>query len=57
MADVGTGLLLVLLREMLDNSVIEIFNTEMGVAGCCEDLEDAVVDGEEGEVDVPPPRS
>lgn len=49
--DVGAGLLLVELGEILDDTVVEIFTTEMSVTGGGEDLEDPVVDGEEGDIE------
>lgn len=49
--DVGAGLLLVRLDEVLHNPVVEIFTTEMGVTGGGQDLEDTVVDGEERDIE------
>ncbi|KAF5326355.1 hypothetical protein D9611_000923 [Ephemerocybe angulata] len=49
--DVGAGLLLVLLDEVLDDTVIEILTAEMGVTSGGQDLEDTVVDGEKGDIE------
>ena len=42
---VGAGLLLVLLDKVVDDTVVEVLTTEMGVTGCGQYLEDALVDG------------
>ncbi len=46
LADVGAGLLLVRLDEVLDDAVVEIFSSKMGITGGGQDLEDTVIDGE-----------
>lgn len=51
LGDVCASLLLVLLGEVFDDTVVEIFTTKMGVTGGSQDLEDTVVDGEEGHIE------
>ncbi len=50
-SDISAGLLLVLLDEVLDDMVIEIFTTKMSVTSGGHDLEDTVVDGQEGNIE------
>jgi hypothetical protein len=49
--NVCASLLLVNLDEVVNDAVIEIFSSEMGITGCSEDFEDTVVDGEEGDIE------
>lgn len=49
--DVGTGLLLVLLDEVIDGPVVEVLTTEVSIPGSCQDLENAVVDGKERDIE------
>jgi hypothetical protein len=49
--DVDLGLLLELLNAELDEDVIEIFSSEMGVSVGSLDLEDTVLNGEEGDIE------
>jgi hypothetical protein len=44
--DIGASLLLVGLDKVVNDTVVEVFTTEMGVACSCEDLEDTVIDRE-----------
>ena len=46
LANIGTGLLLVRFDEVLNDAVIEIFTSKMGVTSGGQNLEDTVVDGE-----------
>ena len=48
---VGAGLLLVLLDEVVDDTVVEVLTTEMGVTGRGQYLEDALIDREEGDIE------
>lgn len=43
--------LLVVTHQPVDDAVVEILSAEMGVAGCGEDFEDFVFDGEDGYVE------
>jgi hypothetical protein len=45
------GLPLELLHEVVDQAVVEVLASQMGVAGCSLDLEDALLDGEERDVE------
>ena len=49
--DVDLGLLLELLNAELDEDVIEIFSSEMGVSVGSFDLEDTILNGEEGDIE------
>lgn len=49
--DVGTGLLLVGLGEVVNDTVVEVLATKVGVSGSGQDLEDAVIDGEKGNIE------
>ncbi len=49
--NVCAGLLLVRLDEIVDDTVVEIFTTEMSVTGSSQHLEDTVVDGEKGDIE------
>ena len=49
--DVNTGLLLESLDAEVDDDVVEVLTTEMGVAVGGLDLEDAVLNGEEGHIE------
>jgi len=51
LANIGTGLLLVRLDEVLDDAVIEIFTSKMGVTSGGQNLEDTVVDGEKRNIE------
>jgi len=48
---VGSGLLLPEVQEMLDHAVVEVFSSEMRVSVGGDDFENAVVDGQEGDVE------
>lgn len=50
LGDVGTSLLLVALDKIVNDAVVEIFTTKVGVTSSSQDLEDTVVDGEEGDI-------
>ena len=50
-ADVGSRLALVLLDEMVDDPVVKVFSSQVGVTGGRENLEHALFDGEEGDVE------
>ena len=49
--NVGTRLLLVELDEVVDDTVVEVLTTEMGITGGSQDLEDSVIDGEKGDIE------
>ena len=51
LGNVGTGLLLVQLDEVLHDALIEIFTTKMSVTSGSQNLENAVVDREEGDIE------
>ncbi len=48
---VSAGLLLVEVDEVVDDTVIEIFSSEMGVTSGGKDLNDTVVDGKKGDIE------
>lgn len=48
---VGSSLLLVLLGEVLDHSVVEILSSQVGISGGSEDLEHSVVDGKQRDIE------
>ena len=50
-SDISGSLLLVELGEVLDDAVIEIFSSEMGVTSGGKNLEDTVVDGKERNIE------
>lgn len=54
---VDTGLLLVLLDEVVHDTVVQIFTAKMSVTSSSQDLEDAVIDGKERDIESSPPRS
>ncbi|KAL7278603.1 LOW QUALITY PROTEIN: hypothetical protein ACG7TL_007604 [Trametes sanguinea] len=49
--DVSSGLLLVLLDEVVDDTVVEVLTTKVSVTGGSQHLEDTVVDGEQGDIE------
>ena len=49
--NIGAGLLLVLLEHVLNDAVVEVLATKMGVTSSGQDLEDTVVDGQEGDIE------
>jgi hypothetical protein len=49
--DVDVVLLVVGLDKVVDNSLIKVFTTEMGVTGSSLDLEDTVVDSQDGDIE------
>lgn len=49
--NVSAGLLLVELDEVVDDTVIEIFTTKMGITSGSQDLEDTIIDGQEGDIE------
>lgn len=49
--DVCAGLLLVLLDEVLNETVIEILTAEVGITGSSQNLEDTVIDGEKRNIE------
>lgn len=49
--DVNTVVLVVLLDEVINNPLIKIFTTEMSVTSGSQDLENALVDGEDGDIE------
>lgn len=51
LGNVDVVLLVVLLGEVVDDSLIEILTTEMGVTSGSQDLEDTVIDGEKGDIE------
>jgi hypothetical protein len=51
LADISTSLLLVRLDKVLDDAVIEIFTSKMGVTSGGQNLEDTVVDGEKRNIE------
>jgi len=51
LGDVVTGLLLVHLDEMLHDTLIEILTTKMGITSGGDNLENAVVDGQKGNIE------
>jgi len=51
LADVSTSLFLVRLDKVFDDSVVEIFTSEMGVTSGGQNFEDTVVDGEKGNIE------
>jgi len=51
LGNVGTGLLLVALDEVVNDAVVEVFTTEMGITSSSQDLKDAFVNGEEGNIE------
>ena len=51
LADIGAGLLLVRLDKVLDDSVVEIFTSKMGVTSSGQNFEDTVVDGEKRNIE------
>ncbi len=51
LANVCAGLLLVGLDKELDDTVIEIFSSEMGITSGGKNLEDSLVDGEERDIE------
>ena len=50
-SDISTSLLLVLLDEIVDDPVIEIFTTNISITSSRQDLEDTYTDGKEGHVE------
>ena len=50
-SDVGAGLLLVLLDEVVHDTVVKVLTTKVGVTGGGQDLEDTVVDREERDIE------
>jgi hypothetical protein len=50
LGDVDVVLLVVLLGEVVDDSLIEILTTEMGVTSGSQDLEDTVINGEKRDI-------
>ena len=51
LGDVDVVLLVVGLDKVVDNSLIEVLTTEMGVTGSSLDLEDTVVDSQDGNIE------
>ena len=51
LGDVDTLVLVVLLDEVADDAVIEIFTTEMGVTSSRLDLEDALLNSQDGHIE------
>ena len=49
--DVSASLHLVLLDEVVDDPVIDIFTTKVNIASSRQDLEDTIVDGKEGHIE------
>ena len=49
--DIHSGLLIVLLDEVVDDTVVEIFTSKMSVTGGGQNLENAVVDREERNIE------
>jgi len=49
--DVGTGLLLVALDEVVNDAVVEVLTTEMGITSSSQDLKNTFVNGEEGNIE------
>ena len=43
-------LLLDQLDEVVDDSLVEVLASQMRVSVCCDDFEDAVIDGEDGDI-------
>jgi len=56
LGDVGAGLLLVRLNQVINNTVVEIFSTKMCVTSGSQDLEDAIVDGKQRHVESSPSK-
>lgn len=50
-SDISTSLLLVLLDEIVDDPVIEIFTTNISITSSHQDLEDTYTDGKEGHIE------
>lgn len=51
LAYVGASLFLVALDEVIDDTVIEIFTTEMSVTSSSQNLKDTIVNGKEGDIE------
>ena len=51
LSDVGSGGLLEMGDAVVDQSVVEVLSSEMGVSGSGLDLEETVLDGQEGDVE------
>ena len=54
--DVGAGLLLVLLEHVLDDAVVEVFASQMGISSRREYLEHAVLNGQKRNVERAPAK-
>ena len=51
LGNVGTGLLLVALDKVVDDAVVEVLTTKMGITSSSQDLKDTLVNGEEGNIE------
>jgi hypothetical protein len=49
--DIGTGLLLVLLDEVVDNTVVEVLTTKVSITSGSQYLEDTVINGKKGDIE------
>ena len=51
LGDIDVVLLVVQLHEVVDNSLVEIFTTQVSITSGSQNLEDTVVDGQEGDIE------
>ena len=51
LGDIGSRLSLVFLDEVVDDSVVEVFSSQMSITGGRENLENALFDGKKGDVE------